>query len=154
MVVLAIAQRPGSEGVLHVGERHGRVVARPCQRHRHLERVQELASVSPSTCSKVGDRLRLGGGGLGLEAVFGLTKGQVGRGVVAGIAILLLAIVVDRITQAMGMAPRVMRGPVGTGGVGWWSRASAIPTGQAEAASDDVPEDGAEGDDLERKGEA
>ena len=45
---------------------------------------------------------------------------------VAGIGIMLLAIVIDRITQAMGMAPRVMRGPVGIGGLGWWTRVRAI----------------------------
>jgi hypothetical protein len=42
----------------------------------------------------------------------------------AGICILLLAIVIDRITQAMGTATRTMRGPVGTAGV--WTRVRAI----------------------------
>jgi len=67
----------------------------------------------------------IGAGGLGLEVVFGITKGQIGRGVVGGICILLLAVVLDRITQAMGSAPRSMRGPVGIG-LGWWTRVRAI----------------------------
>ena len=55
----------------------------------------------------------IGAAGLGQEVVFALGKQQIGRGVVAGVSILLLAIVLDRITQAMGSAPRTMRGPVG-----------------------------------------
>ncbi|NJN96196.1 MAG: ABC transporter permease subunit [Anaerolineales bacterium] len=42
----------------------------------------------------------VGGGGLGLETVIGLAKNQTGRGVEAGLAIVILAIVIDRITQA------------------------------------------------------
>ena len=68
----------------------------------------------------------IGAGALGFQAVFGLTHNEIGLGVAAGICILLLAIVIDRITQAMGMASRSMRGPVGTGGVGWWTRVRAI----------------------------
>ncbi|MGZ5329317.1 MAG: ABC transporter permease, partial [Actinomycetota bacterium] len=68
----------------------------------------------------------IGGGGLGLEVIRGLSHGEIGVGMTAGICILLLAIVIDRITQAMGTAPRTMRGPVGTGGVGWWTRVRAI----------------------------
>jgi glycine betaine/proline transport system permease protein len=44
----------------------------------------------------------VGGGGLGLESVIGLAKNQTGRGVEAGIAIVILAIIIDRITQAWG----------------------------------------------------
>jgi ABC-type proline/glycine betaine transport system permease subunit len=43
----------------------------------------------------------IGGGGLGLAVLQGLSHDH-GRGMVAGICILLLAIVIDRITQAMG----------------------------------------------------
>jgi glycine betaine/proline transport system permease protein len=74
----------------------------------------------------------IGAGGLGLEAVFGLTKGEIGRGVVSGLAILLLAVVLDRITQAMGTAPRSLRGPVGAG-LGWWTRLRAIIGGPTVA---------------------
>ncbi len=42
----------------------------------------------------------VGGAGLGLEAVTGLARSQPGRGVEAGLAIVLLAIILDRITQA------------------------------------------------------
>ena len=44
----------------------------------------------------------IGAGALGLETVYGLTKGEVGRGVAGGVSIVLLAIVLDRITQAWG----------------------------------------------------
>jgi glycine betaine/proline transport system permease protein len=67
----------------------------------------------------------IGAAGLGQEVVFALGKQQIGRGVVAGVSILLLAIVLDRITQAMGSAPRSLRGPVGTG-LGWWTRVRAL----------------------------
>ena len=42
----------------------------------------------------------VGGGALGLEAVTGLAQSELGRGVEAGLAIVILAIVLDRITQA------------------------------------------------------
>ncbi|HJR98717.1 MAG TPA: ABC transporter permease subunit [Actinomycetota bacterium] len=67
----------------------------------------------------------IGAAGLGQEVVFALGKQQIGRGVVAGVCILLLAVALDRITQAMGSAPRSMRGPVGMG-LGWWYRVRAI----------------------------
>lgn len=46
----------------------------------------------------------IGGGGLGLETVYGLTKSEIGRGVAGGLAIVLLAIVLDRTTQSWGTA--------------------------------------------------
>lgn len=42
----------------------------------------------------------VGGAGLGLEAVTGLARNETGRGIEAGLAIVLIAIVLDRITQA------------------------------------------------------
>jgi glycine betaine/proline transport system permease protein len=42
----------------------------------------------------------VGGGGLGLEAVNGLARSQTGQGMEAGIAIVLLAMVLDRMTQS------------------------------------------------------
>lgn len=42
----------------------------------------------------------VGGGALGFEAVTGLARNQLGRGVEAGLAIVLLAMVLDRMTQA------------------------------------------------------
>jgi glycine betaine/proline transport system permease protein len=44
----------------------------------------------------------VGAGALGYETVLGLTKGEIGRGVAGGVSIVLLAIFLDRITQAWG----------------------------------------------------
>lgn len=89
----------------------------------------------------------IGAAGLGQEVVFALGKQQIGRGVVAGVSILLLAIVLDRITQAMGSAPKTMRGPVGALGFVRWPRLKAVLPGEA---AEGVAEDGS---DEERKGE-
>jgi ABC-type proline/glycine betaine transport system permease subunit len=45
----------------------------------------------------------VGGGGLGFEVVAGLAQNEMGRGVEAGLAIVLMAIVLDRITQAYAL---------------------------------------------------
>ena len=68
----------------------------------------------------------IGAAGLGQTVVFALGKQQIGRGVVAGVCILLLAIVLDRITQAMGSAPRSLRGPVGEMGFAPWTKLRAL----------------------------
>jgi glycine betaine/proline transport system permease protein len=53
----------------------------------------------------------IGGGALGLETIYGVTKSEIGQGVAGGAAIVLLAIVLDRLTQAWGSerkpAPRI-----------------------------------------------
>jgi glycine betaine/proline transport system permease protein len=59
----------------------------------------------------------VGGGALGVDVVYGLTKSQLGLGVEAGIAIVALAVVLDRITQGWSREVR------GTGGRGTLPRA-------------------------------
>jgi glycine betaine/proline transport system permease protein len=61
----------------------------------------------------------VGGGALGVDVVYGLTKSQLGLGVEAGVAIVALAVVLDRMTQgwaagvrgvgARATVPRTMR---------------------------------------------
>jgi glycine betaine/proline transport system permease protein len=80
----------------------------------------------------------IGGGALGFDVIQSLAKTEIGRGVVAGLSIMLLAIVIDRITQAMGMQARTLRGPVGTGGMGWWTRIQAM-TGKSQQGHAAVP---------------
>ena len=43
----------------------------------------------------------VGGAGLGLEAVNGLSRNEPGRGMESGLAIVLIAIIIDRLTQAL-----------------------------------------------------
>jgi glycine betaine/proline transport system permease protein len=50
----------------------------------------------------------VGGGGLGLEAVTGLARVETGRGVEAGLAIVILAIILDRLTQAWAQRRQVV----------------------------------------------
>jgi len=81
----------------------------------------------------------IGGGGLGLAVIQGLNHDP-GRGMVAGICILLLAIVIDRITQAVGQP--TARKAVGTEHrIGWLfgpsrMRGSAVQVGVQEIAMD------------------
>ncbi|HYF12027.1 MAG TPA: hypothetical protein VEC09_06960, partial [Actinomycetota bacterium] len=82
----------------------------------------------------------IGAAGLGQEVVFALGKQQIGRGVVAGVSILLLAIVLDRITQAMGTAPRTARGPVGQMGFMRWPRVREIVPAQAALEASEAKE--------------
>ena len=48
----------------------------------------------------------VGGAGLGLEAITGMARSQTGQGIEAGLAIVILAIIMDRITQAWAMERR------------------------------------------------
>jgi glycine betaine/proline transport system permease protein len=76
----------------------------------------------------------VGGGGLGYRVVLGLNHDP-GAGMVAGICILLLAIVIDRITQALGQGPGMASSRERT--VGWsfgpsrW-RSAAVQEGVSE----------------------
>jgi glycine betaine/proline transport system permease protein len=68
----------------------------------------------------------IGGGGLGFDILVALSQRNIGRGLVGGLSILLLAVVLDRITQAMGAAPKTTRGPVGLMGQGRWTKMRAL----------------------------
>lgn len=68
----------------------------------------------------------IGGGGLGFDILVALSQRNIGRGLVGGLSILLLAIVLDRITQAMGAAPKTTRGPVGLMGQSRWPKMRAL----------------------------
>ena len=79
----------------------------------------------------------IGGGGLGLEVLRGLNHDP-GRGMVAGICILLLAIVIDRITQAMGQ-PTGGRATTKEHPIGWlfgpsWMRRSTVQVGVSKVS--------------------
>jgi glycine betaine/proline transport system permease protein len=52
----------------------------------------------------------VGGGALGLDVVYGLTKSELGLGVEAGVAIVALAVVLDRITQGWAAGARGVGG--------------------------------------------
>ena len=52
----------------------------------------------------------VGGGALGVDVVYGLTKSELGLGVEAGIAIVALAVVLDRMTQAWAAGVRGVGG--------------------------------------------
>jgi hypothetical protein len=55
----------------------------------------------------------VGSGGLGIEVVFGLTKSEIGRGLEAGLSIVFIGILLDRVTQAYGKRADV---PLARGG--------------------------------------
>jgi glycine betaine/proline transport system permease protein len=52
----------------------------------------------------------VGGGALGIDVVYGLTKSELGLGVEAGLAIVALAVVLDRITQGWAAGARGVGG--------------------------------------------
>lgn len=51
----------------------------------------------------------VGASGLGIETVLGVARGDLGRGVTAAVAIVLLGIVLDRMTQSLGVERSVRR---------------------------------------------
>jgi glycine betaine/proline transport system permease protein len=87
----------------------------------------------------------VGGGGLGYQVILGLSHDP-GAGLVAGLCILLLAIVIDRITQALGQPGRRPTG--GEHGVGWFFGTSRARREGVSVVGDEIP-----GDIPDRKGE-
>ena len=51
----------------------------------------------------------VGASGLGIETVLGVARGDLGRGVTAAVAIVLLGVILDRMTQALGVERSVRR---------------------------------------------
>ena len=80
----------------------------------------------------------IGGGGLGLLVLQGLNHDP-GAGLVAGLCILLLAIVIDRITQALGQPGRRPTG--GEHGVGWFFGTSRARREAVSVVGDEIPGD-------------
>jgi glycine betaine/proline transport system permease protein len=94
----------------------------------------------------------IGGGGLGLLVLQGLNHDP-GAGLVAGLCILLLAIVIDRITQALGQpGRRAAPNPVGWSSaahpVGWFFGTSRARREAVSVGGNEIP-----GDIPDRKGE-
>ena len=87
----------------------------------------------------------VGGGGLGYQVILGLSHDP-GAGLVAGLCILLLAIVIDRITQALGQPGRRPTGA--EHGVGWFFGTSRARREAVSVGEDEIP-----GDIPDRKGE-
>jgi glycine betaine/proline transport system permease protein len=78
----------------------------------------------------------VGGEGLGYQVVYGLSH-DFGVGLVAGLCILLLAIVIDRITQAMGQpAGRATGGPHP---IGWFFGPSRTRRAAVEIGGEEIP---------------
>lgn len=81
----------------------------------------------------------IGAGGLGLTVYTGLGRLDVGAATVGGIGIVLLAIVLDRITQALGQQGRVGRHPVRRA-LHWLTQPGAtLKEGERETAPTDRP---------------
>ncbi len=87
----------------------------------------------------------VGGGGLGYQVILGLSHDP-GAGLVAGLCILLLAIVIDRITQALGQPGRRPTGA--EHGVGWFFGTSRARREAVSVGDDEIP-----GEIPDRKGE-
>jgi glycine betaine/proline transport system permease protein len=86
----------------------------------------------------------IGGGGLGLEVLRGLNHDP-GRGMVAGICILLLAIVIDRITQAMGQ-PTARKASGNEHPIGWLFGTSKMRRSSVQVGVSAVSMDPGEGE--------
>jgi glycine betaine/proline transport system permease protein len=71
----------------------------------------------------------IGGEGLGFDVLVALSQRDIGRGLAGGLSLLLLAVYLDRTTQAMGASSKSSRGPVGLMGQVRWPRLRAIVAG-------------------------
>jgi glycine betaine/proline transport system permease protein len=88
----------------------------------------------------------VGGEGLGYQVINGLSH-DFGTGLVAGICILLLAIVIDRITQAMGQPGA--RATDANHPIGWFFGTSRMRRAAVQVGGDEIP-----GEIPARRGEA
>ncbi|MEX0983814.1 MAG: ABC transporter permease subunit [Actinomycetota bacterium] len=80
----------------------------------------------------------IGGEGLGFDILVALSRREIGRGLAGGLSLLLLALFLDRVTQAMGAAGKTTRGPVGLMGQVRWPRLRAIRTGSGSNGKGEV----------------
>lgn len=78
----------------------------------------------------------VGGEGLGYQVINGLSH-DFGTGLIAGFCILLLAIVIDRITQAMGMP--AARGANAPHAVGWFFGTSKMRREAVQVSEEEIP---------------
>ena len=78
----------------------------------------------------------VGGEGLGYQVINGLSH-DFGTGLIAGLCILLLAIVIDRITQAMGMPAG--RSAKGAQSIGWFFGTSRMRRIAVQVSDGEVP---------------
>ena len=115
--------------------------------HNQLLRKVQLPLAKPSIMLGVNQTIMMvlsvviiaglvGGEGLGYQVINGLSH-DFGTGLVAGLCILLLAIVIDRITQAMGQpAGRATRT---THGIGWFFGPSRMRRAAVEIGEEEIP---------------
>ncbi len=62
-----------------------------------------MAMAMVVTCSMIG------ASGLGMEVLIGVNRMEMGRGLVAGVAVVIIAILMDRITQGVAKKSEVKR---------------------------------------------
>lgn len=82
----------------------------------------------------------IGAGGLGLTVFTGLGRLDVGRAFLGGIGIVLLAIILDRITQAMGNSNRTRKGSWKLREIFWGRRDFQGPVERSSGASSEAAE--------------